>query len=87
MVGVQFKPLTLRQQSDFVRLTFSRADTWAATWGGSKPDTPLSALHDVSRIGVRGIMDLAQATLSALRHRRYKRKQAPTHLEPSLDSQ
>lgn len=74
MAGMRFKPLTLRQQSDMVRLTFSRADTWASTWGGSKVDTPLHALHAVSKVGMRGMYDLAQATFAALRHRRYRRK-------------
>ena len=49
--------------------------------------TTLGALRDVSSIGVRGMIDLAQATLSALRHRRHRRTSAPTHLEPSLDTQ
>ncbi|MFB4391769.1 MULTISPECIES: UDP-forming cellulose synthase catalytic subunit [unclassified Pseudomonas] len=86
MAGARFKPLTLRQQSDMVRMTFSRADTWAQAWGSSKVDTPLGALRDVSGIGVRGMLDLSRATLAALRHRRYKRPTS-TPLEPSLDPQ
>jgi cellulose synthase (UDP-forming) len=84
--GARFKPLTLRQQSDMVRMTFSRADTWAQAWGSSKIDTPLGALRDVSGIGLRGMLDLARATLAALRHRRYARPTTPP-LEPSLDPQ
>ncbi|MGE7990801.1 UDP-forming cellulose synthase catalytic subunit [Pseudomonas sp. NPDC089554] len=86
MAGARFKPLTLRQQSDMVRMTFSRADTWAQAWGSSKVDTPLGALRDVSGIGVRGMLDLARATVAALAHRRYKRPTS-TPLEPSLDPQ
>ncbi|MFV3383264.1 UDP-forming cellulose synthase catalytic subunit [Pseudomonas sp. NY15354] len=86
MAGARFKPLTLRQQSDMVRMTFSRADTWAQAWGGSKVDTPLGALRDVSGIGLRGMLDLARATLAALVHRRYKRRN-PSSPESSLDSQ
>jgi cellulose synthase (UDP-forming) len=37
MVGAQFHELTLRQQSELVRLTFSRADIWANNWGKSRP--------------------------------------------------
>lgn len=84
--GARFKPLTLRQQSDMVRMTFSRADTWAQAWGSSKPDTPLEALRDVSAIGVRGMLDLARATFAALRHRRYARPSTPP-LNTSLDPQ
>ena len=87
MAGMRFKDLTLRQQSDMVRLTFSRADTWASTWGSAKSDTPLRALRDVGRVGLRGIYDLAQATLAALRHRRYFRKNPTSPSEPVVETQ
>ncbi|MFX5603042.1 PilZ domain-containing protein, partial [Acinetobacter baumannii] len=47
MVGAQFHELSLRQQSELVRLTFSRADIWDNNWGKSRPDTPLKALREV----------------------------------------
>ncbi len=87
MAGMRFKELTLRQQSDMVRLTFSRADTWASTWGGSNTDTPLGALRDVSKVGLRGMADLARATLAALRNRRYFRKSDSPNTEPVLETQ
>lgn len=63
-VGVRFDPLTLRQQSELVRMTFSRADTWAASWGSGKVDTPLSALREVSAIGLLGMVALLKALIS-----------------------
>ncbi|GGJ29510.1 hypothetical protein GCM10009085_24600 [Pseudomonas avellanae] len=61
-LGTRFDDLSLRQQSELVRLTFGRADTWASTWGRGKPDTPLAALREVSHIGVRGVVELLKAT-------------------------
>lgn len=87
MAGMRFKELTLRQQSDMVRLTFSRADTWASTWGGSNTDTPLGALRDVSKVGLRGMADLARATLAALRNRRYFRKSDSPNTDPVMETQ
>lgn len=57
-VGTEFAPLTLQQQSDLVRLTFARADTWAGNWGNGEPDSPLSALRTVSRIGMGALLAL-----------------------------
>lgn len=61
-LGLNFLALSLQQQSELARLTFSRADTWASTWGQGAVDTPLGALGEVSRIGLRGILLLAKAT-------------------------
>lgn len=66
-IGAQFEPLSLRQQSELVRLTFSRADTWAASWGAGQPDTPLAALREVGSIGIGGLFTLGRATLHELR--------------------
>jgi cellulose synthase (UDP-forming) len=60
-IGTRFEELSLRQQSELVRLTFARADTWASTWGHGKPDTPLMALREVTQVGVRGIFELCKA--------------------------
>ncbi|MCO8164220.1 UDP-forming cellulose synthase catalytic subunit [Pseudomonas sp. 21LCFQ010] len=70
LIGVQFNQLTLRQQSDLVRLTFSRADTWAATWGHGLIDTPLKALREVCSVSLRGVRELFTATRHAWRARR-----------------
>ncbi|KQQ65535.1 cellulose synthase [Pseudomonas sp. Leaf127] len=70
MAGVQFDPLTLRQQSDLVRLTFSRADTWAATWGRGAIDTPLKAMCEVCKVSLRGVRELLSATRQAWHTRR-----------------
>ncbi|MBD8496215.1 UDP-forming cellulose synthase catalytic subunit [Pseudomonas syringae] len=70
MAGVQFDHLTLRQQSDLVRLTFSRADTWAATWGRGTLDTPLKAMREVCGVSLRGVRELLSATGQLWRTRR-----------------
>lgn len=65
-LGLNFAQLDLQQQGALARLTFSRADTWASTWGQGSLDTPLGALGEVSRIGIRGIALLSKATLAEL---------------------
>ena len=85
LLGVQFEALTLRQQSDLVRLTFSRADTWASTWGSGQVDTPLVALRGVSRIGFRGIQELFKASLMEVRSLLRRRRVAPSKLENIQD--
>lgn len=68
-LGLNFVDLSLQQQSELARLTFSRADTWAVAWGNGEVDTPLAALSEVSRIGLRGIALLSKATLAELLQR------------------
>ena len=85
LLGAQFDALSLRQQSELVRLTFSRADTWAATWGGGQVDTPLVALREVSRIGLRGIHELFKASAMEVRSLLRRRRVAPSTLENVLD--
>ncbi|MCP1446028.1 cellulose synthase (UDP-forming) [Pseudomonas sp. GGS8] len=60
-VGAQFNELDLRQQSELVRLTFSRADIWVSTWGHSREDKPLVALGSVCLAGLKGIVGLLSA--------------------------
>jgi len=81
VVGVQFEELTLRQQSELVRLTFSRADTWANTWGNGRPDAPMSALREVSSIGLRAILRLFVTTLKDSRAQLRKRPAAPSPID------
>jgi cellulose synthase (UDP-forming) len=69
LFGAQFNALTLRQQSELVRLTFSRADIWAQTWGGGRPDTPLHSLREVIQIGVHGVRELMKSLLPELQRR------------------
>ena len=61
-LGTRFENLTLRQQSELVRLTFARADNWASSWGNRRPDTPLVALREVCKIGLSGVIELFKAT-------------------------
>jgi cellulose synthase (UDP-forming) len=64
-LGLNFLELSLQQQSELARLTFSRADSWSNTWGAGAVDTPLGALAEVSSIGWRGMCLLSRATLEA----------------------
>ena len=85
LLGAQFDALSLRQQSDLVRLTFSRADTWASTWGRGQVDTPMVALREVSRIGLRGIHELFKASAMEVRSLLRRRRVTPSTLENVLD--
>ena len=82
VAGVQFDAMPLRLQSELVRLTFSRADTWASTWGNGRPDAPMSALRDVSRIGLRAILRLFKATLKDGQALLRKRSNTPSSIDP-----
>jgi len=81
LLGAQFDRLSLRQQSELVRLTFSRADIWASSWGSRQADTPLAALREVSCIGMRGMRELFRATLVALQNLVVARRQPTESLE------
>ncbi|WP_420105695.1 UDP-forming cellulose synthase catalytic subunit [Herbaspirillum huttiense] len=83
MVGAQFHELSLRQQSELVRLTFSRADIWDNNWGKSRPDTPLKALREVAGIGMNGVRQLFKATLILMRSRRAQRRAPAPAAGPS----
>lgn len=81
LIGAQFEHLSLRQQSELVRLTFSRADTWASSWGSGQIDSPLIALRDVAGIGLRGIGELLRALILELRNVFKTFRQAPKPFE------
>lgn len=88
--GVQFNSLSLRQQSELVRLTFSRADIWASNWGSGRPDTPLAALREVSLIGLHGIKELIKAIAIQLRlwkATRRQQAQAPQGFDNNMEKQ
>lgn len=76
-IGLHFNQLTTAQQYELAQLTFSRADIWADAWGNSRADTPLSALRDVSRVGIRGIRQLNKATLEEIQLRRAEKVSGP----------
>jgi cellulose synthase (UDP-forming) len=76
-IGLHFKQLTTAQQYELAQLTFSRADIWADAWGNSRADTPLSALRDVSRVGLRGIRQLYKATFEEIQLRRTAKVSGP----------
>jgi len=85
LLGLQFDPLSLRQQSELIRLTFSRADTWASTWGHGQVDTPMTALRAVTRIGWRGICALYVATIMEVRNALQRRRAIPSTPENVMD--
>jgi cellulose synthase (UDP-forming) len=82
-IGTRFLDLSLRQQSELVRLTFARADTWAAAWGKAKPDSPLVALREVGYIGWRGIRELFSATRNDMGRLFWRRRRS---IKPSKNS-
>ncbi|MCU1717243.1 UDP-forming cellulose synthase catalytic subunit [Pseudomonas sp. 5P_3.1_Bac2] len=68
-LGLHYEHLAIEQQRELVRMTFSRADTWAVNWGRSSVDTPLRALAEVSGIGWRGIRLLSIASANEVLRR------------------
>lgn len=70
-LGLTYLDLSVQQQSDLTRMTFSRADIWAANWGKGVVDTPLGALAEVTGIGWRGMRLLSRATFNELSRRRF----------------
>jgi cellulose synthase (UDP-forming) len=57
-LGVSFPTLTIDQERDLMRVTFSRADSWISSWGRYRPDRPLRSLVEVLGASLRGLMDL-----------------------------
>ncbi|WP_321888074.1 UDP-forming cellulose synthase catalytic subunit [Paraburkholderia bannensis] len=68
-VGVSFPALTIDQERDLMRVTFSRADSWIASWGRYRPDRPLRSLFEVLGVGMRGLKDLFKHILLGGRER------------------
>lgn len=87
LLGAQFDRMTLRQQSELVRLTFSRADIWASRWGNRRVDTPLKALYEVTCIGMGGIRELFKATVIELKNLVPVRRQPSPKLENNMEKQ
>lgn len=87
VAGVQFEALSIRLQRELVRLTFSRADTWANTWGNGRLDAPMTALREISSIGLRAILHLFVATLKDGQARLRKRPDTPLPIDPTADTQ
>jgi len=77
LVGAQYIDLSLRQQSELVRLTFSRADIWTESWGNRQLDTQLGAFGNVTLIGLRGMQELCKATLAAVKGLVDKKRSQP----------
>ena len=65
-LGLQFDTLSVNQQVELSQLTFARADTWANSWGQRTPDKPLTALYEITAIGMGGMSMLLRQTVKAL---------------------
>lgn len=70
VVGTQFNDLSVTEQRELVRMTFSRADLWANAWGNHRPDSLLGSLREVGLIGLRGVADLNRNAWRAVVKRR-----------------
>jgi len=77
LVGAQYIDLSLHQQSKLVRLTFSRADIWAASWGKQQADTLLIGFRNITLIGLRGMQEMFKATLVAVKDLVDKQRNQP----------
>ncbi|MDR6233281.1 cellulose synthase (UDP-forming) [Pseudomonas psychrotolerans] len=69
-VGTRFADLSVTEQRELVRMTFSRADLWAEAWGKRKPDSLPSSLREVAQIGLHGITELNRNAWRAVASRR-----------------
>ncbi|OZI66216.1 UDP-forming cellulose synthase catalytic subunit [Bordetella genomosp. 11] len=76
-VGLRFDALSVAQQVELAQLTFARADTWASGWGNRKPDAPLAALLEVTKIGAHGFALLLRHFFHE-RFRAHRRAEAAT---------
>ncbi|MGK3144018.1 UDP-forming cellulose synthase catalytic subunit [Pantoea sp. C2G6] len=58
--GVRLDQLTTRQHIDFIQCTFARADTWALWQDGFPEDKPVQSLADITILGFKGYLRLAE---------------------------
>jgi cellulose synthase (UDP-forming) len=58
VLGVSFPRLTIEQERDLMRVTFSRADSWISSWGKYRTDRPLRSLVEVLGVSVHGFAEL-----------------------------
>ncbi|ORM75287.1 UDP-forming cellulose synthase catalytic subunit, partial [Pantoea deleyi] len=58
--GVRLDALTTRQHIDFIQCTFARADTWALWQDGFPEDKPVQSLADITILGFKGYLRLAE---------------------------
>jgi cellulose synthase (UDP-forming) len=68
-IGVSFPTLTIAQERAWIGATFSRADSWIASWGRYRPDRPLRSLFEVLGIGMRGFRELFRHLFMGWRER------------------
>lgn len=78
-VGLRFQNLTLAQQIELAQMTFARADIWARTWHETTPDKPMTAVIQITRIGLHGMHMLMKESLGALRNK-LRRTPQPEHV-------
>ncbi|KVW61216.1 UDP-forming cellulose synthase catalytic subunit [Burkholderia ubonensis] len=67
-IGLHFDELTKEQELNFVKMTFSRADSWIDWREGRGMDRPLRGLSQVLLIGAGGIVSMFGHLYRALRH-------------------
>jgi cellulose synthase (UDP-forming) len=55
VAGLELEPMTIAEETEFVKFTFGRADAWVKSWGMAEPDSPRRALRDVIVLGIKGL--------------------------------
>ncbi|AWB34833.1 UDP-forming cellulose synthase catalytic subunit [Orrella marina] len=68
-IGLRFYELSIEQQVRLSQMTFGRADLWAQKWVNTVPDSPLSAIRQIGRFGVRGVFLLIRESGKAIGNR------------------
>lgn len=60
VAGLELAPMTIAEETEFVKFTFGRADAWVKSWGMAEPDSPRRALKEVIVLGVTGLGRIAR---------------------------
>lgn len=68
-IGLRFYELSIEQQVRLSQMTFGRADLWAYKWLNTVPDSPLNAVRQIGRFGLRGIFLLLRESGKAIRNK------------------
>lgn len=58
LIGLEFEPLSIEQEIDFVQSTFARSDAWLSVRDGFPADKPIISFFDVLRYSLGGYRKL-----------------------------
>lgn len=65
-VGLMLRPMSIEQESEYVRCTFAEPGAWADWDRGVEPDRPLASLAEVFSFGATGYLRLFESVHNGL---------------------